>query len=284
MKTRLLILLFLWLAIAGQTQALAQARCSWPRCQRAAVSRAPLLCQEHLQCHTTRAGEELRRLIESNDVDGVRRQAPIAGPDYFINGEPPIVHAVRSGHLEVVRALVAAGADAHWRTAMGESLVAFAVRENQPGMVDYFISVGAGTAADARQAGVDAAEVKLATKAVEAFATREMGFNPLTAFKMLEDAMNANAARQTEAPRENAAPPAPPSAGRRCTVVGIASGDRLKIRSGPGASYEPVASVGNGCDTIYITGERTMNRDTEWFPVRVEGFTGWACGKYLDPR
>jgi len=80
--------------------------------------------------------------------------------------------------------------------------------------------------------------------------------------------------------QQNAAP-APVESESRYTIVGVPFNDHLKIRSGPGMGYPPVCTVDNGQTGIIVTGDVSMNGDTDWYPVKIGEYNGWTRGKYL---
>lgn len=80
--------------------------------------------------------------------------------------------------------------------------------------------------------------------------------------------------------QQNAAT-APAESESRYTIVGVPSNDHLKIRSGPGADYPPVCTVDNGQSGVIVTGEPTMNGNTDWYPVKIGEYNGWTRRKYL---
>jgi len=152
-------------------------------------------------------GEKLRDLIWANDVAGIRRLAPITGPDYLIHYSPPLMHAVYSGNVEAAKALIDAGADANWRAANGENLVYISAMKNKPRMAAFFISQGVGTLNDARRGGLETAMVEGIARGMEGAINDEVerttGVRPKTtareAWKKLEDIYNNYPGNQPEA-------------------------------------------------------------------------------------
>jgi hypothetical protein len=65
--------------------------CVWPRDNRPAVRPAPQLCAEHLGLPQKREGAQLVQLLWANDVEGIRRLAPMAAPDYLVDEDLPLV-------------------------------------------------------------------------------------------------------------------------------------------------------------------------------------------------
>jgi uncharacterized protein YraI len=92
----------------------------------------------------------------------------------------------------------------------------------------------------------------------------------------------------TRPPPPPAPPPArapasapPPSATRsdgHC-VMGVARGDTLRIRSGPGAEHRELGGIPPGvCDVIVGGG-----CSGSWCPVSYRGIRGWSNATYLRP-
>ncbi len=66
------------------------------------------------------------------------------------------------------------------------------------------------------------------------------------------------------------------------SVAGVAGGDLLNVRSGPGTSNPVVGQLGNG-DRVRNLGCR-MNGQTKWCEIEMPGdqpLRGWAAGRYL---
>jgi S1-C subfamily serine protease len=68
-----------------------------------------------------------------------------------------------------------------------------------------------------------------------------------------------------------------------CVVVGLADGDTLVVRSGPGMNFSEVTSLKNGTSGVLVTGKPRMNGSTEWMPIEANGLFGWVRSKYLRP-
>jgi SH3-like domain-containing protein len=62
-------------------------------------------------------------------------------------------------------------------------------------------------------------------------------------------------------------------------VVHVASDDVLNIRSGPSAGHPIVGTI-----PPYGRGVRIVGSCNEWCPVRYNGASGWANGRYLAPE
>lgn len=280
-----LVLCFLWILLAP---AASGAHCVWPRCKKQATRSVPQMCAEHFRYPTKPEGARLRDLIWANDVEGIRQLAPIAGPDYMIDGLPPLVHAIHSQHVEAIKALLDAGADGHWRTATGESLVFYAAVEKKLGMAAYLLAQGIGTREDAVRGANEAATINALTEWANDMFRNEVedvtGIRPKRSvqeyWKEFDKLYSAYAAERNSA----AADPEKDHGVEvtlRGTVTGLAPGDTLKIRSGPGMHHPDIDELKNG-DEVTITGSVVMNEETDWYPVRTpKGNSGWARGKFL---
>lgn len=64
-------------------------------------------------------------------------------------------------------------------------------------------------------------------------------------------------------------------------ITGVAAGDTLNIRSGPGLNFQVVGRLPNGEGGIQIRGEVVMNGNDEWVPIAFQGGKGWTRSKYL---
>jgi hypothetical protein len=264
--------------------------CVWPRCKKQAVRDAPQLCAEHLRLPAKREGGELRALIYANDVEGIRRLAPIAGPDYLIQGEPPLAWAVYAGKVEAAQALIEAGADVKWRTATGQNLVYLAGLYKKIPIAAFLVSEGAGTKEDAisglREAQKIASINRLAGMFLRGQIEEDTGIKLDESFddnwdQMARDLLNKHVVERKPSP---AKPEAEKDHGDeiaiRATVIGIPDGDRLVVREGPGMDYPKTGALKNGED-ITITGPVVMNEETDWYPIRSKDTKGWARGKFL---
>ena len=80
--------------------------------------------------------------------------------------------------------------------------------------------------------------------------------------------------------------PAPTSAAETVLyeVTGIAAGDALNVRSGPGATNEVSARLPNGYRHIQIIGAPVLNGTTPWVQIRFGERTGWVTRPYLRPE
>lgn len=67
---------------------------------------------------------------------------------------------------------------------------------------------------------------------------------------------------------------------REYTVAGVAPGDLLAIRSGPGANFSKILSIPNGTK-VFVVGNRRFNGTTEWVPVQYGNLRGWVATRYL---
>ena len=68
------------------------------------------------------------------------------------------------------------------------------------------------------------------------------------------------------------------------SVTGIARGDSLNVRSGPGANNSITAKLPNGFTKLRVVGTPVMNGTTEWVQIRFGDRTGWATKQYLQPE
>ena len=261
-------------------QAASARPCVWPRCNKQAVRQAPQLCAEHLRLPQKREGAQLVQLIWANDVEGIRRLAPIAGPDYLVDGDPPLVYAVYSGNIEAAQALIEAGADPTWRASNGENLVYLAGLKNKLAMASFLASHGAGTKEDVVRGMKQAAEYELARK-----------FAGMMLRGQIEEDTGIRLDKPLEEYWKDFGKPygnkrADPDADHgdslaiRATVAGLPPADRLLIRSGPGLNYSEKGQLNNG-DDVTITGSVVMNRETDWYPIRTTETKGWVRGKFL---
>jgi hypothetical protein len=261
--------------------------CIWPRCNKQAVRQSPQLCAEHLRMPQKREGAQLVQLIWANDVEGIRRLAPIAGPDYLIDGDPPLVYAVYSGNIEAAQALIDAGADPQCRSADGENLVYLAGLKNKLAMAAFLASHGAGTKEDAIRGMKQAAEYALARKFAEMILKGQIEEDTgITLNKPLEEYWKDFGKPYGNKPAERTETAADPNADDedslaiRATVAGLPPTDQLLIRSGPGLNYSAMGQLNNG-DEVTITGSGVANRESDWYPIRTAETKGWVRGKFL---
>lgn len=77
---------------------------------------------------------------------------------------------------------------------------------------------------------------------------------------------------------------APETLERLYSVVGVARGDTLNVRSGSGANYNITARLPNGFNGIRIIGAPVMNGTTEWVSITFRDGTGWVTKQYLQPE
>lgn len=78
-----------------------------------------------------------------------------------------------------------------------------------------------------------------------------------------------------------ASSPQPPTARMFYSVVGIAPGDGLNVRIGPGTRYATIARLSNGFGGIEIIGEAVVSDATEWVKIAFREETGWVNKLYL---
>jgi hypothetical protein len=67
-------------------------------------------------------------------------------------------------------------------------------------------------------------------------------------------------------------------------VQGIASGDTLNVRTGPGANFPISVRLPSSFDNIRIVGASVMNDTTEWVPITFGDQSGWVARRYLQPQ
>ena len=243
---------------------------------------------------TTQEGEQLAEMIWHNDIPGIRRLAPIAGPDYFVRGAPPLVHAIKADNPLAAQALIDAGAYIQWRNVMGENFVQNAAKLNKPRMAAFFIAKGAGTKDDAIRSGAKASMMEEVTRGIEELfkgdVEKTTGVRPSKTIR--EQWKDLETLYDNQPPQPKPAPehlpsslPAPPdeTISVRATIIGVAADDTLNIRSGPGMNFRTVFVLENG-DQVTITGRVVMNNETDWYPIRIKETTGWARGKYLQRK
>ncbi|MFZ1219599.1 MAG: SH3 domain-containing protein [Chthoniobacterales bacterium] len=256
------------------------------------------MCAEHLRLPQKREGAQLVQLIWANDVEGIRRLAPIAGPDYLVDGDPPLVHAVYSGNIDAAQALIDAGADPTWRAANGENLVYLAGLKNKLAMAAFLGSRGAGTKEDAIRGMEQGAKYDAARKFAESLLLGQIEEDTgIKLNKSLEEYWEAFGRPYGNKPAERNERPADPEADLdhgdhdpgadhgdslaiQATVAGLPPADPLLIRSGPGMNYSEMGRINNG-DEVTITGHVVMNKETDWYPIRTTETKGWVRGKFL---
>jgi hypothetical protein len=69
-----------------------------------------------------------------------------------------------------------------------------------------------------------------------------------------------------------------------CSVVGIARGDTLSVRSGPGATKPVIAKLPLETTGIQIVGPVVMNGNDDWVPIHFSSGKGWVRPKFLSSR
>ncbi len=77
-------------------------------------------------------------------------------------------------------------------------------------------------------------------------------------------------------------PPAEPVFTYR--VVGVANGDYLNMREGPGQSSPSVQRLQNGVDGITLISGTVNNDGTDWQKIESRGVQGWVAARYLAPN
>jgi uncharacterized membrane protein len=76
-----------------------------------------------------------------------------------------------------------------------------------------------------------------------------------------------------------------PEPGLLYRVVGVAAGDTLNIRQGPGADAQQVGSFSPQARDIAVTGERMpVNGSIWWGVVHSDASIGWVNARYLTPQ
>lgn len=73
------------------------------------------------------------------------------------------------------------------------------------------------------------------------------------------------------------------SSGTVYVVAGLADGDALNVRSGPGVNHKVVARLANGYGGIQVVGATVMNAKTPWVQIRFNDQVGWVVPSYLKP-
>ena len=66
------------------------------------------------------------------------------------------------------------------------------------------------------------------------------------------------------------------------SIAGVAEGDSLNVRSGPGERFSIIARLRNGTTGIRIDGQIVWNGSDDWIPINVSGSRGWVRPKYLS--
>ena len=123
----------------------------------------------HAQATDKPAGEPLRRAIWNNDILEVRRLVALNGPNYPINGLPPLGHAMYADQPEAAQALIDAGASVHWRNAAQQSLAYIAAINKKPQMAAFFVAHGGGTAEEAQAGTLEATKIRVVTSILDGF-------------------------------------------------------------------------------------------------------------------
>jgi hypothetical protein len=73
-----------------------------------------------------------------------------------------------------------------------------------------------------------------------------------------------------------------PYEGAHLGVVGVAAGDTLNVRSGPGTGFDVVAELNPLSQEPTATGRnRTLDDDSLWVEVTVDDGTGWVNGAFV---
>lgn len=73
-----------------------------------------------------------------------------------------------------------------------------------------------------------------------------------------------------------------PYEGAALAVVGVAAGDTLNVRSGPGTDFDVVTELGPLADGFAATGRnRVLDDDSVWAEVEADDATGWVNAAYV---
>lgn len=70
----------------------------------------------------------------------------------------------------------------------------------------------------------------------------------------------------------------------RYSVFGVAPGDTLNVRSGPGAQFPIIERLSNGFDGVRVVGPTVVNQTTEWINIGFGERTGWVNKQYLKAQ
>jgi hypothetical protein len=66
------------------------------------------------------------------------------------------------------------------------------------------------------------------------------------------------------------------------SVVNVARGDTLKLRSGPGTKFRPITEIpADATDIVAFDKDAVWDGDTWWYPIEWRGFRGYVGGRYL---
>ena len=105
---------------------------------------------------------------------------------------------------------------------------------------------------------------------------------PQTSFRAPPSQTANTSTTPAEAPV--AIPRAVPVSSPFYSVTGVARGDTLNVRRGPGANNAISARLPNGFKGIRIVGAPTMNGTTEWVHIEFTDGNGWVTSQYLQPE
>jgi hypothetical protein len=100
---------------------------------------------------------------------------------------------------------------------------------------------------------------------------------------------NGQATQPSGTTSSTTAPPLPgerqeihPYQGAKLAVTGVAAGDTLKVRSGPGTEFNVVFELGPTAMNAIATGHnRSLGEAGSWSEITAEGRTGWANTSFL---
>jgi hypothetical protein len=228
-------------------------------------------------------------MIWKNDLEGLRRITPIAGPDHLIQGEPPLAYAVRAGNVEAAQVFIEAGAYVKWRTPAGQNLVYLAGLRKKMAIAAFLVSEGAGTKEDALSGLREAQKIDAINRIAGAFLRgqieEETGIRLDESFddnwdQMVRDFSNKHVERTPGPVKPEAEKDHGDEIAIRATVIGIPDGDHLVVREGPGMDNPERGALKKG-EEVTITGPVVMNEETDWYPVRTQETKGWVRGKFL---
>ena len=88
----------------------------------------------------------------------------------------------------------------------------------------------------------------------------------------------------SDAPPATLLAPTPASTPVLYEVTGIAAGDTLNVRSGPGVNNEITVRLPNAYRNIQIVGLPVFNGNTPWVQIKFGERTGWVTKSFLKPE
>ncbi len=203
--------------------------------------------------------ESVKSLLESGVPVDVRDQR---------DGTTPVIVASVGGHLEIVRLLLDNGASIDLKDEAGFTPLIWAAAQGHSEVVELLLNKGANPDLVDDQG-------KSALQWAEANNHQQV----VALLKKPGEVDVASAGRPRGAPIENA-PPSPeesevegPTGGPQAEVVGVDQPEGcLRVRSGPGASYEVVGCLSSGS---LVTLSGTFDERNRWAEV-VDPVQGWV--------